>query len=68
VEETRLFLLMKEDMASVAVLSSLRQYFCGYLVDHRYVNLVDSSLELLAPLAERTETIQALHVSCVHIQ
>jgi hypothetical protein len=41
---------MKESVPSVAVRSYLRQYFCGYLVDQKYVNMSDSSFELLAPL------------------
>ncbi len=47
---------MKEERAPIPGLSYLRRYFCGYLVDQIYIDMTDSSLELLAPLPDGIET------------
>lgn len=61
-EGKRLFLLIKEPYATVAVWSYLRQYICDSLVDRKYVNMADSSFELLAPLPFGMETFYAFEL------
>ena len=47
---------MVKDFAFLPVLSYLRGYFCGLLIDQNYAHMADSSFELLAPLLSRFET------------